>query len=251
MDAVLYICHGSRFEMAIKEAISFVEKTKSIVRVPIQEICFLELASPTIQEAIKSCLEQGATRVIVVPVLLLTAAHAKKDIPNELDKVKRRNPGLEIIYGEPFGVQETIVDVLIERLEAKRRITEDMKIILIGRGSSDPDVVTDLNRIRDILEVKSGVKSIHISFLAAANPLLEELIQEFLEWEIRNVILLPYLLFTGFLDRSIKQLIKRYDLDKYNWTLCHYLGEHPLICNVLQNKVEEVLLRGKGIEIGG
>ena len=48
-----------------------------MIDVPIQEICFLELAAPSMDEGITKCVERGATKIAVVPILLLTAAPCK------------------------------------------------------------------------------------------------------------------------------------------------------------------------------
>ncbi len=78
MKAILYICHGSRLKAAKEEAVAFITSCMNRVEVSIQEICFLELASPTIDEGFRTCVKRGATEIIVIPVFLLAAGHVKK-----------------------------------------------------------------------------------------------------------------------------------------------------------------------------
>src|SRR5690625_6901011 len=85
MQAVLYVGHGSRIKAGVEEATQFIERCKSLIDVPIQEICFLELAKPNIAAGIAMCVASGATHITVVPILLLTANHAKEDIPLEIE----------------------------------------------------------------------------------------------------------------------------------------------------------------------
>ena len=140
MDAVLYVCHGSRVKKALIRQLLLLKDVKNL-DVPIQEVCFLELAYPTIEQGFEACIEQGATRIAIVPLLLLTAAHAKHDIPEEIHKVYERYPQVEVLYGEPFGVDERIVDILVERInETNVDKHEDSMVLLVGRGSSDPAV---------------------------------------------------------------------------------------------------------------
>lgn len=70
MKAVLYICHGSRLKAAKEEAVAFITSCMNRVEASIQEVCFLELASPTIDEGFRTCVKRGATEVIVIPVFI-------------------------------------------------------------------------------------------------------------------------------------------------------------------------------------
>ena len=47
----------------------------------IQKIAFLELTKPTISDAVTETILEGATEIMIVPVLLFAAAHYKCDIP--------------------------------------------------------------------------------------------------------------------------------------------------------------------------
>jgi len=75
MIGVLYVSHGSRIKEATDEAISFIESVKQSIDIPLQEICFLELAQPDIQQGVEKLIAKGATEISVIPVLLLSAGH--------------------------------------------------------------------------------------------------------------------------------------------------------------------------------
>src|SRR5690625_7298954 len=97
------------------------------MHVPIQGICFLELAAPNISEGSAACVARGASKVAVVPILLLTAHHAKRDIPLEIEAGKIRYPHVVFTYGETFGVHTKIVDSLFDRLlrSEERRVGKE------------------------------------------------------------------------------------------------------------------------------
>lgn len=78
MKAVLYICHGSRLKTAKEEAIQFITSCMSRIEATIQEVCFLELANPSIEDGFRTCVKRGATEIIAIPVFLLAAGHVKK-----------------------------------------------------------------------------------------------------------------------------------------------------------------------------
>src|SRR3954453_12047340 len=105
-QAVLYVCHGSRVKEACEEAMAFISRCQEHIHAELHEICFLELVSPSIEEGFSSCVKQGATHIAVVPLLLLTAVHAKKDIPLELERASKRHPTIQVTYGKPIGVHK-------------------------------------------------------------------------------------------------------------------------------------------------
>lgn len=80
MKAILYICHGSRLKAAKEEAVAFITSCMNHVEASIQEICFLELASPTIDEGFRTCVKRGATEIIVIPVFLFSGRSCEKRI---------------------------------------------------------------------------------------------------------------------------------------------------------------------------
>lgn len=47
----------------------------------------MELSEPSIQQAYKLCVEQGATQIICLPYFLSMGRHVKEDIPRLLAEV--------------------------------------------------------------------------------------------------------------------------------------------------------------------
>ncbi|MDQ0176528.1 sirohydrochlorin chelatase [Bacillus chungangensis] len=234
MQAILYIGHGSRMKEAVRQAIEFIEHGKKAISIPIQEICFLELASPSIPEGIKRCAEQGATKIAIVPVLLLTAVHAKIDIPIEIQKAKALYPAIQFEYGKPFGVHSKIIESLLAKIYEKEiKIKEDAMVLLVGRGSSDPDVKHNLAQIAQLLQQRYPFKKVSICFLTAAEPSFEEGLQLAIESRHEQVFVVPYLLFTGILMKSIERTVRQLKTGKQHFILCEYLGYHTNLQEVL------------------
>ena len=243
MNAILYICHGSRVKEASEQALSFVKKVMKKVEVPIQEIAFLELSEPTISQGFARCVEQGATKIVVIPILLLTAAHAKKDIPEEIRVQQSRYPTIEVIIGSPIGVNDKMVDLLIEKIsETEISVHKEATVLLVGRGSSDPDVERDLSIIGEKLKHKSKVATVEICFLAAAKPSLEEGLLSVKRSCSKQVFIIPYLFFTGILMKKIQASIAKIsDGGGPEWILCSYLGYHPIIENIICEQIDSLL----------
>ncbi|HJF32335.1 MAG TPA: sirohydrochlorin chelatase [Sporosarcina psychrophila] len=242
MQAVLYVGHGSRIKAGVKEAIQFIESSQAKIDVPIQEICFLELAVPSVEEGITKCVERGATKIAVVPILLLTAAHANEDIPFEIEVGKIMYPDIEFTYGKAFGIHPKIIDSLYDRVvEQKLTIAEDAQVLLIGRGSSDPAVKQNLNEIAQLFADKYFFKKVTVSFLYGAEPHFDEALLHLQETHEKQVFIIPYLLFTGILMKSIEKKIAQQSTNGQQLILCENLGYHKYVQDVLVERVNELL----------
>jgi sirohydrochlorin ferrochelatase len=238
-QAVLYVCHGSRVKEACDEAIAFIERTQKHIHADIQEISFLELAEPSIEEGFSSCIKQGATHVAVVPLLLLTAVHAKEDIPLEVKKAAENHPEVAVTYGLPIGVHQKMAKSITNRIYEQGRPDAESIIVLIGRGSSDADVVRDLTAISELVKSEAGVSNVEICFLTAAKPSLDEMLSKLSLLKEKTVFLVPYLLFTGLLMREIQ--IKADKLDHEKIKLCRYLGYDSEVEQVFAERVQSAI----------
>lgn len=241
MNAVIYVCHGSRVAEGREQAVDFIKRFMNHGLASIQEYCFLELAVPTIEEAFTRVINQGAKKIVVIPVLLLNAAHAKKDIPDEVKKAASRYPEVEVIYSSPIGVHEKMVELLVERIkETKDELNDNSMVLLVGRGSSDPDVKQDLNEIADLLKVNIGVRSVEACFLSVSSPSFDAGLKKAGAGNYEKVFIIPYLLFTGILMKHITRVIETHPFrDKY--VLCNSLGYHRCIEEILAEKVSSLL----------
>ena len=70
-------------------------------------IGYNEFCRPTIEEAIGQVIQGGAARVLVMPTMLTPGGvHSERDIPRELEAIRRRHAGVPIDYVWPFDLQD-------------------------------------------------------------------------------------------------------------------------------------------------
>ncbi|MBP3951182.1 sirohydrochlorin chelatase [Bacillus suaedae] len=253
MQAILYIGHGSRVQEGNDELFGFVEKAKAAhPEIMIQECCFLELAEPTIEEGIAACVQQGATKIAVLPVLLLTAGHAKVDIPEAVDEVKANYPEIDFSYGRPIGVEQNVVEIIQDRLLTAgldipegRPVYEERKpisILLVGRGSSDPDNTSDLMKISRLVWEFTPVSDVEVCFIAATRPNVDEGLERVHRLPNDTIYVVPYLLFTGVLMKGLQKKLDEWSENtNKTFILTDYLGFDDQLVDVLARRVQEVL----------
>jgi sirohydrochlorin ferrochelatase len=113
--AVLLIAHGSRQEEANADLHFFVEQLRARATYDIVEACFLELATPNIDEGGQRCVAQNAMLVLLLPFFLSAGIHVRRDLTATCERLAERFPQVEFRLGEPLGRHPLLVEVVIER----------------------------------------------------------------------------------------------------------------------------------------
>ncbi len=79
---------------------------------------YLQFAKPDIMEAIKSCVNDGAKKVVVHPYFLSSGMHVTSDIPEIINKAKNMYPDVEFVYTEPLGIHDKMAQVVLDRIHS-------------------------------------------------------------------------------------------------------------------------------------
>ncbi|MGW1949534.1 sirohydrochlorin chelatase, partial [Streptomyces sp. NPDC001940] len=110
--ALLIAGHGTRDEAGAEAFRDFVRELGR--RRPDLPVAggFIELSPPPLTEAVGELVERGVRRFAAVPLMLVSAGHAKGDIPAALAREKERHPGISYTYGRPLGPHPSLLKVL-------------------------------------------------------------------------------------------------------------------------------------------
>jgi sirohydrochlorin ferrochelatase len=115
MKALIIIDHGSKRS----KANDLLTEIKALIKVKrphlIVEIAHMELAPPTISDAIASCISKGATRLIIHPYMLGPGRHVSEDIPKLIKKVMINYPLVSTHITDPLGVDASLADLVLKR----------------------------------------------------------------------------------------------------------------------------------------
>jgi sirohydrochlorin cobaltochelatase len=166
---------------------------------------FIELSAPPVRDAVAQLVAQGRRDVVAVPLILLAAGHAKGDIPAALARERLRHPGLRTRYARPLGVHPVVLELLRERLAESAQPRPDA-VLLVGRGTTDPDANADLHRAARLFWETTrdlGVELVEPAFVSLARPSVAEGLERLRRLGARRVTVLPYFLFAGVLPARI------------------------------------------------
>jgi len=121
MRGIVLFAHGARdpewarpFE-AIRDRVRL-QKPESPIA-----LAYLEMMSPTLEEAIAAVIEEGAPSVTVFPLFMAQGGHLKHDLPKILGAIRESYPhvpiSLETAIGEVPEILAAVAQWVIDRSE--------------------------------------------------------------------------------------------------------------------------------------
>ena len=209
--------------------------------------CFLELAAPSILGGIEQCVERNTGRIMAVPLFLFGANHVKTDVPAAINVARERHPELDIRFGAPFGVAPEVLEVVDERItELEAALPplprEETAVLLVERGSSDPDANAGVFQMARLLWEGRGFGWVETCFIGITRPDLDEGLARCVTLGARRVLVMPYFLFTGVLVRRIQRVVqtRRERYPTVELAVGRHLGRHPRLVELAVRRLTEI-----------
>lgn len=205
--ALLLVGHGTRDADGLEEFHQLAAHVRDAAGDVPMETGFIELAEPLVDTAIDTLVGRGPRDVVSVPLVLLAAGHLKNDGPATLARARVRHPEVRFRMGRDLGVHPTVLDVAEDRVRAAigDDAVEDTAVVLVGRGSSDPDATSDLYKMARLLADGRGLGGVEPAFVQVAQPDVAGALERCRLLGYRRVVVMPFLLFTGILVPRIYQ----------------------------------------------
>lgn len=207
---MLVVGHGTRSDSGVAEFNAFMGRLQRRPDAPYRAAAggFIELSRPPVTEAVASLVGQGHRELIALPLVLVAAGHGKGDIPAALVREQVRHPGMTYSYGRPLGPHPALLDILEQRIEKMLGDTEraDTHVLLVGRGSTDPDANAEIAKVARLLWEGRGYAGVEPSFVSLADPGVPAGLDKLRRLGASRIIVAPYFLFPGILpDRIVAQ----------------------------------------------
>jgi sirohydrochlorin ferrochelatase len=113
---VVLVAHGSRAATANQAHLDLATSLDQRIT-PTVIGAFMELARPSIGDAIAAAAAQGATVVAVLPHFLHPGRHQELDIPQLVADAAEQFPGVQVRLLEAFGADPAVVDLLAGQVD--------------------------------------------------------------------------------------------------------------------------------------
>jgi sirohydrochlorin cobaltochelatase len=116
--ALLVLVHGSPRPVANTTMFRVVDQVRTWGVYPIVEVGFMECNTPTILDAIDTCVAQGALQIVAVPYFVHAGTHVCQDLPALLEEGRVRHPQVAFRLGDYIGLSPHLSALLAVRYQA-------------------------------------------------------------------------------------------------------------------------------------
>ena len=241
--AMLVVGHGSRDTDGVEEFWTLAGTIRAAAGGLLTGFGFIELASPTVDEAIDDLVARGATEIVSVPLVLLAAGHLKNDGPAALARARQRHPQVHFTLARDLGIEPNVLEVVTDRI---RDLTGDadpekLGVALIGRGCSDPDACADLWKVSRLLADGRGLGTVEPGFVSVATPSVPETLERLRLLGAGTAVVAPFFLFPGVLLNRIYAEAARWAQDHPEVGVrgAAHLGPDPRLARLVLERYRE------------
>jgi sirohydrochlorin ferrochelatase len=113
---VVIVDHGSKKKTSNDMLLEFVDVYKKTTGRSNVQPAHMEIAEPSISQAIAACVSQGARTVIIAPYFLSKGRHIQEDIPALVQEAQEQHPHVECLIAAPIGVDPLMAQLIESRV---------------------------------------------------------------------------------------------------------------------------------------
>lgn len=205
--ALLALAHGSRDPRSAATINALRDQVRAMRPDLRVDAAFLELSRPGHVEAFDRLAADGVEEVVVVPLLLTEAYHAKVDVPAAVGAATART-GMSIQTTPVLGNRRGFLEVLDVRLRAAlsdARVRELDALVLAAAGSSDPVANAGVQRVARAWGAQHRLPVL-TAFASTLPPTTGEAVRQFRTDGRRHIAVGSFFLAPGFLPDRASEL---------------------------------------------
>lgn len=239
-DGLLLVAHGSKCLAGVREARALgaaVTDRRPDLDV---DLGFLELALPPAGPVLDGMVSRGRRRIVVQPLMLLAAGHGKSDVPAIVLEGRTRHPGVELTFGSPLGVVPELLAV------GQKNLAEaggtGLPLLVIARGTSDPDANGEAVRAARLLAEWSGAPDMEVGFSGVTWPSVPDALDRMARLGHERFAVFFWFLANGKLvERARDQIGEFATTTGTEVTDAGYFGPDPGVADVVSLRHDEAL----------
>lgn len=192
-------------------------------------VAFCEQSTPNLREALSA----ARGDIVVAPLLLASAYHARIDIPTLIG-----DSGVPVRQAEVLGEDDRLVAVLGERLTATgvSRFDPGLGVLVVAVGSSDRAANARTATVARRLRRGTRWAGAEICFATGPAPSLDEAAERLRARGASRLVIAPWFLAHGRITDRVAGYARRTGI-----AMAEPLGAHRLVAATVLDRVEEVL----------
>lgn len=229
--ALIALAHGSRDPRSAATIGALVDEVRALrPDLRIAE-AFLELATPGFADVVDTLVREGHDEIVVVPLLLTEAYHAKVDVPSVVAEAAARHSSVKFQTTAVLGHEASFLEIIDERLRAalrKARVRELDALVLAAAGSSDPLANASVARLARLWGSRHHLP-VAAAYASATPPATGEAVRAFRAAGRRHIAVASLFLAPGWLPDRAAELA----LEAGAVAVAEPLGAHPELARAI------------------
>lgn len=161
---------------------------------------FLNYTRPRLAEVAARLVEQGASRIVVLPYFLVAGKYVREDLPQEVHALGQRFPGVTFSVGPVLGAHPHLLAVAADRLAAVNHAAapdEESAVLVIAHGTPYPEANEPIRWLAGRLPLHTGVPRAAAAYLECNAPNVPQAVDALAAAGVRRILALPYFLQNG------------------------------------------------------
>ena len=197
---LILAAHGSRDPEGVAACRAVAERVRGLLPGTRMALGFVELAEPSVAEAVAEAVEgrevTGEVDAVLVPLMLATGEHVREDIPRAIDEGRGE---ARVRYAASLLSSPLLTSAMRHRIEEALGDwrAKDTACVFVGRGSLVTESNAERYRLARTLMEESGLGSIHLGFIQVSRPSVPEALNTAMASGARQIIVAPHFLFPG------------------------------------------------------
>jgi len=244
-SGILLIGHGTRDPAGVREFLALADWVKQFAAPVPVEACFLELAEPTIAEGVQRLARAGVRRLLVAPLLLFSAGHHQRDVPEAVTAALAGYPEITTAQLPALNDHPRVLALSQRRLNEAQLIASaagdvqqehrgNRLYLIVGRGSSDAAASARLRDFAARRATAADVQTVLSCFVHGQRPKLAEGLALAEKSSAETILVQPHLLFQGLVYQEIAAAVEAAaSQSSKTWRLATPLGPDPEIARAI------------------
>lgn len=235
------VAHGSRDPRSAATIRALLDVTRGLApELDIRE-SFLDLSEPLLTDALRGLYAAGHREVVVVPLLLGVAYHARVDLPALVAEVTAQCPGLEVRVSGVLGIDPVLEAVALDRLAEAGAGLDDpgLGILLAGVGSSNVAANDAVAGITTRWHLRRGLRATP-AFASATQPDVPAAVARLRAHGARRLVVAGWFLAPGLLPDRIARLAREADPSV---VIAGPLGPDPRVARLVLERYDVAVSR--------
>ena len=198
------------------------------------EVGFLNYTEPSFPLAVRRCVEQGATRILVAPYFLVAGKFVIEDLPRVIESARAEHPSIEFVVADVIGFHPALAEAI--RASARDANPDADALLVTAHGSPRPEANDDVRRVVSTID---DYPIVEIGYLDCNQPDIPAAVDACVAAGAKNIAAVPYFLHSGkhFL-RDVPRILEE-AARKHGVTIRFgdYIGHLPQLDDVVLDRV--------------